>query len=177
MNAWDPNRKVDNSKYSSTDLPTYPTRTLVGHVAMKGAQVGSVVGLFVGVPLASYLRKLSISRAWVRVMPIAPILGSISTLTLLFAKNYSAPMNEDAIDDRAFRIMQNKGQVKVDKYSVVGAAVGVAFGTVIAPGFGTVLAASSTGLATGTLYYAAEKYDVWSQLNKLVKPDENKKDN
>mmetsp|Transcript_93743 Transcript_93743/g.183802 ORF Transcript_93743/g.183802 Transcript_93743/m.183802 type:complete len:176 (-) Transcript_93743:29-556(-) len=173
MEEWDLNRKVDESKYDSTELPTYPVRTFVGHVAMKGVQAGSILGLAIGVPLIAYLRKMPISKAWLKVMPIAPIIGTIGSLSLLYGKNATTPFGSDGIDDRAFRIMHNKGQVKVDKYSVVGSVLGMGCATVMAPGIGPIFAAASTGVAVGCAYYKIDSLglldSVASQLEQMKK--------
>lgn len=162
MDAWDWDRRIDESKYSSTELPTYPVRTLVGHVAIKGVQAGAFLGLVVGVPVISYLRKLPLKQAWRKVMPIAPVVGTFLSLAGLYGLNYSKPMGVDGIDDRAFRIMHNKGQVSQDQCSIVGGAVGAAFGTVVVPGVVPVLAAASTGVALGCVY---QKWDVYKKDN------------
>lgn len=168
MDEWDINRKIDSTKYSATDLPSYPVRTLVGHVALKGIQAGAVIGLVAGVPLISYLRKLPFSQAWRRVMPITPIIGGMATLGLLYAKNLNEQMGANGIDDRAYRILHNKGQVKVDQRSIVGGAIGAALGTVIAPGIATVFAAASTGVAAGTLFHVIDNFGIWKLAAKQV---------
>lgn len=168
MNEWDFNRRIDESKYGTSDLPQYPVRTLVGHVAMKGVQVGAVAGLVAGVPLIAYLRKLPASHAWRRVMPIAPVIGSALSLTGLFVLNYTKPMGFDGIDDRAYRIMHNKGQVRVDQRTILGGAIGAAVGTAVAPGLVSILAASSTGVAAAFVYDKGESLGLWKRASAEV---------
>jgi hypothetical protein len=160
MQEWNPNRKVVFSD-TDADAPSYPVRTLVGHIAMKGVQVGAVAGLFVGVPLISFLRKLPMSTAWRRVMFVAPIIGSATALAGLGLLDYSKPMGSEGIDDRAYRIKHNKAQNRVDNRTVVGAAVGAAVGTVVVPGFASVFAAASTGVAVAFLYDKGEAAGLW----------------
>ena len=154
----DINRKINPEKYSATELPAYPARVLITHVGMKGLQLGSTAGLIVGVPLLSYLRKIPVGTSWTRVMIASPVVGGIATLSLLYAKHYNSPMDEDGVDDRAFRLINNKGQVQSDRYSIIGASVGAAFGAVALAGVRNILASSSTGLAVGFIFQAAEKY-------------------
>lgn len=168
MDAWDPNRKINSENHTSTDLPTYPVRTVVGHVALKGVQAGSILGLVVGVPLVSYLRKMPLKQAWVRSMTVSPILGTMAALTMLYAKHYNEPMGEEGIDDRAYRIMHNKGQVRTDQYGMTGAAIGVAIGTLVAPGVGTIMASACTGVAVGVAVHVGESKGVWKEINNLV---------
>ena len=80
-------------------------------------------------------------------------------------------MGVDGVDDRAFRIMHNKGQVKIDKYSTVGAAVGAGIGAVSLVGMSAVLAGASTGVAVGVLYYCIEKEGWLKQLMKIKMPE------
>ena len=161
-------RKINSEKYSSDELPTYPARTLVVHVGVKGVQIGSAAGLVLGVQLLTYLRKMPVGKAWRNVMPVAPIIGSVLTLTMLYAKHYNTPMDIDGVDDRAFRIMHNNGQVKIDRYSVLGAAAGAAIGTVVMPGLRSALAGSSTGVVFGMLFYVAESRGLLEKLRKMT---------
>lgn len=163
----DINRKINPEKYSATELPSFPARVLITHVGMKGLQLGSVAGLVVGVPLLSYLRKMPLSVAWSRVMIASPVVGCAATLSLLYAKHYNTPMDEDYVDDRAFRLMNNQGQVRADRYSIIGAAVGAAFGAVALAGVPRILSSSSTGLAVGLAVHVAEKYSVFVKVAEL----------
>jgi hypothetical protein len=135
---------------------------------MKGVQAGAVLGLVVGVPLITYLRKMPIKKAWIRTMTAAPILGATATLAMLYAKHYNEMIGEEGIDDRAYRIMHNPGQVRTDKYGMTGAAIGAAIGTIVAPGVGPVLASAFTGVAVGVAVHVAESKGVWGKVNKLV---------
>mmetsp|Transcript_20197 Transcript_20197/g.33795 ORF Transcript_20197/g.33795 Transcript_20197/m.33795 type:complete len:179 (+) Transcript_20197:58-594(+) len=159
------NRKIDSSKYPSTELPTYPARTLTAHVAMKGIQLGSVAGLVVGVPFMN--RELlkwkrggtnMFSSAWLRVMPVAPLLGLTATLTMLFVKNFRQELDDDGVDDRAFRLINNYNQMKLDQFSVIGAAVGAGAGAILRPGLRSIMASSTTGVVFGILAFGAEHH-------------------
>jgi hypothetical protein len=60
------NRNINEDNYSSTELPTYPARTLAMHVGLKGIEAGSVLGLVAGVPLMKFIRKVPLGTAWIR---------------------------------------------------------------------------------------------------------------
>ncbi|KAJ1398705.1 hypothetical protein B484DRAFT_406576 [Ochromonadaceae sp. CCMP2298] len=91
-------------------------------------------------------------------MPFAPILGCSLTLNALYIKNYRTPMEADGVDDRAYRIMHNTKQTKVDQFSIVGAAVGAAVGAVAVPGLRGILASSATGVVAGLICFGGESH-------------------
>lgn len=171
MDSLNFDRKIDEASYDATSLPTHPARVLSVHVAQKGFQAGSLAGLFLGVPLVGYLRKIPLRSAWMRTMVPAPFIGGVVTLSMLYALDYSKPMGVDGVDDRAFRIMNNTGQVKVDKYSTVGAAVGAAVGAISLGGLSTILAGTSTGIAVGVLAYCVEKHGWLKDVKNIKFPD------
>lgn len=171
MDSLNFSRRINEENYSETSLPTHPARVLSVHVAQKGIQGGALAGLFVGVPLVSYLRKLSFRAAWTRVMIPAPVIGAAVTLSMLYAMDYSKPMGADGVDDRAFRIIKNEGQVKVDNYSTIAAAGGAALGAVSVGGLPAVLAGASTGVAFGVVYYMVEKQGLLQKLKDFKLPE------
>lgn len=170
MDSLNFNRRINEENYSETALPTHPARVLSVHVAQKGIQGGALAGLFVGVPLVSYLRKLPLRTAWTRAMIPAPVIGAAVTLSMLYALDYSKPMGPDGVDDRAFRIIKNEGQVKVDNYSTVAAAGGAAVGAVSIGGFPAVLAGASTGVALDVVYYMMEKQGLLQKIKDFKLP-------
>jgi hypothetical protein len=111
---------------------------------------------------------MPIKKAWIRTMTAAPILGATAALAMLYAKNYNEMIGEEGIDDRAYRIMHNQGQVRADKYGMTGAAIGAAIGTIVAPGVAPVLASAFTGVAMGVAVHVAESKGVFKEVNKLV---------
>eukprot|EP01032_Pedospumella_encystans_P027343 gene27343-30907_t len=166
-------RRIDESCYDADSLPTYPARVLAVHVAQKGVQAGALGGLLM-VPVISYLRKLPLRTAWTRVMVPAPFIGTAISLSMLFAMDYYKPMGLEGVDDRAFRIMNNAGQVKVDKYSTVALAAGAAIGAVTIGGLSAILAGASTGVAAGVGVYSAEKAGWVEKLKEFKLPEINK---
>lgn len=150
-------RKINCDDYDNTNLPTYPGCTLISHVAIKGVQLGSIVGLLGVTPCFSAVKKIPLSSAWLRIMPVTPAAGIAISMTMLYVKQQKTPMDEGGIDDRAYRIRNNIGQNTVDRYSVFGAATGAAVGAVVGNGFRSILAATSTGIALSVIFFAAEK--------------------
>lgn len=144
-------RHVDNQ--DRPDIPSYPALTLLTHCLMKGLQSGAVLGL-IAIPILRYRSGSSFSAAWKRSMVISPIVGCSITTALLLGKDMNGGLTDDSVDDRAYRIKHNEGQVKVDKYSIITGCGGAVIGSVFVGG--GVLASTSTGIAFGVLYYIGE---------------------
>eukprot|EP01038_Epipyxis_sp_PR26KG_P006226 gene6226-8579_t len=158
------NRKVDQSKYDATDMPVYPAKTLAQHCAMKGAQLGSIAGLVLFTTPYKFIRRVPFPLAWTTVVPISTFIGCAASLGMLYAKN----LDEDGVDDRAYRISKNDGQVLVDKCSMIGAVCGTVVGTVVGEfKFSKLLASASTGLALGVGFYIIEKIDLYNKAKQL----------
>ena len=154
-------RRVDNQ--DRPDIPTYPAITLLTHCFMKGLQSGAILGL-VAIPLIRYRSAKSYYAAWKKSMVISPIFGGSMTTLLLFGKDISGGLTDDGVDDRAYRIKHNEGQVKVDKYSIISGLGGASVGAVSGLG---VLASASTGIAFGVLYCVGERHsDVLTEFIK-----------
>ena len=149
-------RKINKDKYTSEDLPEYPARTLAIHVGLKGVQAGSTLGLLLGVPFATYWKKFPVQAAWLKIMAPAPFVGCAVSLMMLAAKHLSTPMDDDGVDDRAFRILNNIGQVTVDRYSMIGGVTGAAFSAVALRNVRPVVAGSATGVMFGVIFYLFE---------------------
>lgn len=119
-------RKIDKQKYTDSDVPLYPARTLISHVAVKGLQLGSLVGIGGVVPFFAFYRKMPFPAAFRTLVPFSSALGCAASLALLYGKAYSGELDsDDSVDDRAYRIYKNEGQNKVDTYSFIGAMSGI----------------------------------------------------
>lgn len=155
LSSLNPFRRVDNDQYSDS-MPHYPAATLIVHVALKGAQMGSLLGLAVFLPLLHLKRRKtsSLVSTWARVMNTSGILGTTVATGLLIGKAASSDtMNDAGVDDRAYRISKNAGQNEVDKYSLVGLVAGGGVGVFA----GRVVACSGTGIALGTSAYMVKR--------------------
>jgi hypothetical protein len=155
--ALDFSREYDAATYSSTDLPKYPARTLCAHIAMKGAQLGSVIGLVSVLPY-SYFRSKPLLTAWKVTMPAGFALGMLISGGRLYRLHYQGKLDVAGVDDRAYRISKNLDQTKVDQYSFVGALAGASCGVLLSRGSLTVTnAALWSGFSLGMAVYQAEK--------------------
>lgn len=137
--------------------PPYPARVLFKHVAIKGIQIGSVVGVVV-LPFIAGVRGQSIARTLKTGLPFFAATGAYASLGLLFGKNYKGDLTLAGVDDRAYRIKNNATQNKVDYYSGIGAVTGITLGAVISGSITAALATSVAGVAIGVASYAGEFY-------------------
>jgi hypothetical protein len=172
------NRKVDSNSYTALDMPLYPARVLTAHCAVKGLQAGSLVGLFVVTPFQHLVRKAPLTQAWRSAMPSSAIAGTAMSLGFLTFKGYQGALDIAGVDDRAYRISQNQGQVKVDRYSMIGGLTGASIGAVVSRfGLRSVLASGCTGVAVAVIYYVVEKSggldEVKNAFNSDRKPHSN----
>lgn len=160
-------RKIEARKYGDADLPVYPARTLAGHVATKGLQAGSLLGLLVATPAIARLRKKSMCSAWVIAVPVFAFVGAGAALGMLYNKHSAGQLTEDGVDDRAYRIHHNEGQRAVDRYSTVGGMVGLC-SVLVWRRFRSTLATAGTGIALGVLLFTGEKV---LKANKIIEQE------
>jgi hypothetical protein len=145
-------RKVDQSKYTD-QMPMYPGRTLAVHVATKGLQLGSIVGLAL-TPILAWRRRTSMVKVWRNFVPMSTLLGATVSTSMIYGKDLKGDMTVEGVDDRAYRIVKNKAQTKVDTYSAVGATAGAVTGVIVG---GATVPLFCTGVALGVAAYATEK--------------------
>lgn len=152
------NRKIDPSKYADGEhLPEYPGRVLFGHVTMKGMQLGSVLGCF-SIPVVAVVRKQSVGLAARTVFPLTVVGGLSIAYGKLYKSYLDGKLDADGVDDRAYRIIHNRGQVKVDQYTALGAMVGVFAGILISKGRpGSTLSSACLGIVCGITSHLAEE--------------------
>lgn len=150
------NRKVKQEDYTNT-MPEYPARYLTIHCAVKGLQLGSILGLALTPPVA-YFRKIPIMQAFTRTAPVSVVGGVGLVLGILYYKYYEGVLDEAGVDDRAYRLANSAGQVKVDQYTFVGSLIGASTGAVFGRGGArSILAATSVGVTSAVVYYLTEK--------------------
>jgi hypothetical protein len=141
-------------KYPAPDFPEFPSRVLLIHCIAKGAQ-WSVLGLPLA-PLLALTRGRSLGAVYRPLFIGLPVVGITATLGMLGYKA-AAGMDEDGVDDRAYRISKSAGQVAVDgssgRAALVGAAAGAIFGR---HGVSSVLAAASLGCALAVAAHGAQ---------------------
>jgi hypothetical protein len=93
-------------------------------------------------------------QTWRAVMLPSCLFGVAVGGGLLYWKYSSNELSSAGVDDRAYRIVHNASQNKVDKYSAIGAAAGGVVGALTGAGIAPMIA---TGVAFGPIYFAAEK--------------------
>jgi len=159
-------READPDSYTATDMPKYPARTLIAHCAMKGLQVGSVLGLVV-TPIYSYFRKQPISTAYLRIVPMGTSFGLLLLGGMTGFLSYQGKLDVGGVDDRAYRISKNVKQTKVDQFSFIGAVMCTSFGVIVSRGsLPIALAHGCSGVALGMLSYVLDEN---VQLGEMIK--------
>ena len=135
-----------------TEIPENPARILGTHVAMKGLQLGSVLGLVGVYPVLHYIRKIPKRQAWVTSMFVTPFVGMVVTSTMLYMKHNAGQLDETGVEDRAYRISQGT-QPKVDRVTQLAMAMGLAFGALGGMGVAGSIAYSTTAIPIGIFVY------------------------
>ncbi len=113
-------RKIDSSKYGDTDLPRLPAVTLTAHVANKGIQAGSILGVFFATPFHMMRKRAGFRAAWLSTVPACSAVGCVAALGMLYGKYIQGELTVEGVDDRAYRIHHHAGQKKVDYYADIG---------------------------------------------------------
>eukprot|EP00281_Chroomonas_sp_CCMP1168_P022679 CAMPEP_0206235478 /NCGR_PEP_ID=MMETSP0047_2-20121206/13172_1 /ASSEMBLY_ACC=CAM_ASM_000192 /TAXON_ID=195065 /ORGANISM="Chroomonas mesostigmatica_cf, Strain CCMP1168" /LENGTH=210 /DNA_ID=CAMNT_0053659687 /DNA_START=29 /DNA_END=661 /DNA_ORIENTATION=+ len=140
LSTVDPRRRVDRSKYTDESMPEHPGATLLSHVALRGAQVGSLAGVLIFAPI-QWIRG---GRKEALLKTIAPrigamgllgggVLGGAMVVGMALAPPSSKPSSkppwtDDGVDDRAFRISHNQKIIDQDNYLAGGALAGLVCG-------------------------------------------------
>eukprot|EP01035_Chromulina_nebulosa_P021710 gene21710-28094_t len=152
------NRKVNHEDYSVDDMPEYPARTLFIHVLSKGVQVGSAFGLLI-TPIYSLTRKKPLVQTWRLIMPATSIAFTVISLGLLYGKDLQGQLTVAGVDDRAYRIKNNKKQNEVDRETLAGGTIGAIAGAVLTQrAWSAVIPSISTGIALGLVYHISKPY-------------------
>lgn len=137
-------------------MPEYPDWELCKHVLFKGTQVGAVAGLLI-TPVWSVMRRLPVMVAWQRALPLSAALFTTISACALYKKQVDGELTNERNDDRAFRILHNESQVKIDRYATFGACAGLSTGAVLGrAALRSAMAAGVTGIALGVIAFGAE---------------------
>lgn len=90
-------------------------------------------------------------------MPSSAVVFTAISAVALYKKHHDGVLDDDGVNDRAFRIAKNAGQVKVDQYALAGAGLGATFGAIVGrTAVRAVLSSGLTGVAAGVAVYGAE---------------------
>ncbi|KXS13708.1 hypothetical protein M427DRAFT_33683 [Gonapodya prolifera JEL478] len=151
-------------------MPKHTGAVLAGHVVFKTVQAGSVLGLGLA-PLIRLRSKTPrpLLVALTRPAGMGTLLGIPLGLAAFAARSYQ--MDADGVDDRAYRIVNNAGQVEVDRYAGFGAFVGSLVGNFALPG-GNILVrmwrGGSVGVAVGVGAYVLGRMEETKDLRQSV---------
>ncbi|KAI8466425.1 MAG: hypothetical protein J3K34DRAFT_433877 [Monoraphidium minutum] len=104
--------------------PKYVEIQLMGHIAHKGFQAGSLIGLL-GVAPALALRAGAVTADLVTRGAAYGALGGVA-LSLVLGVGKRATMDREGVEDRVYRLHHNKSQGRVDALCSVGSTVGLA---------------------------------------------------
>jgi len=110
------------SEEEMKDIPN-PTAELITHVTLKNVQAFGIIGTLIVGPLSALRRPetrnfVGIRRRMARCGLWGLALGCLAGPLMTYAK--IANQEEPAIYDRCYRLRNNRGQVRVDRASVVG---------------------------------------------------------
>ena len=95
-------RKVNQDDYTEK-MPSYPALTLAAHVAIKGIQLGAVVGRISGSLINLVRGGTTESRVqrWAKYNTRGPIIGCAVSLAMLAGKAYGTKdLDVAGVDDR-----------------------------------------------------------------------------
>jgi hypothetical protein len=147
-------RVVPPGRYPAEDFPAYPAVVVLKHVLAKGLQIGSVAGVTVSLPYA-LVRGQPFGATLRHGLLMGPVYGVLANMMLLGYKTLE--MDEEGVDDRAYRISRNAGQNSIDTHALVGGLAGATASAVLGKRgfFGSVVPATSFGIAVGCGIYGA----------------------
>ena len=141
---------------------------LFRHIAEKGFQMGSVLGVAIVSPI-TYYRLRRRAGGSVGLTPIltavggTAIAGMVTAAVLGAFKVATIPSNERAagLQDRAYRLHYNSGQNRTDTFAELGMAVGGTASLVfVSPAAAVVLGGAALGAVAGIVTHVATAENV-----------------
>ena len=150
------NRYTPPSVYGESGGPKYPAWSLLSHVIAKVVQTGAVVGV-VAAPVLGLARGGSGSgNLYLKVLVTTT--SAAAVLSALFAAKltFDGEMDEESVNDMAFRLTRHATQPAVDYHGMVGGCVGATTGAIFGKAaLRSVFTHSMTGIAIGVLSHTA----------------------
>lgn len=107
--------------------PEYVEIKLMAHVAQKGFQAGSLVGLLGVVPVMA-ISKGGLQALSVELVTSGAAYGALggTGLSLLAGVAKRLSIDHEGVEDRVYRLHYNKSQNRMDAFSAVGSSLGLA---------------------------------------------------
>lgn len=169
--SWlDLGRRVPRGTYPVADFPQYPAQVLFNHLVAKAVQAGAIAGLAI-TPIWALTRSRPMLLVFPRVLTVTTGGAVAATIGLMVRLEMSGDLGPARVDDRAYRISKNAGQLRADWYAAIGGCVGASLGAVFGKrALRSVFPASMTGIAVGTLTAAAETYMREQEAATAVRP-------
>jgi hypothetical protein len=136
---------------------------LTTHVLTRGFQCGGVIGPIVGASRYYLSKPTRVSGQPLSTVILRATGRSSIIATALVAVALAARMRDrEHIEwaDRSWRLLENKGQVEVDDWSLGGAAVGALATGVRRAGFLAVTGGTAVGSLVGVAGYLGWRYGV-----------------
>lgn len=113
--------EIDVSSKNSVTLAAL----LEGHVALKGAEAGALVGAIAG-PLVALARKTGAPVQDSVLVGAAYGAAGGTALSALLGLGKIATIERAGLEDRVYRLFHNDSQRRVDTFSFAGASLGAA---------------------------------------------------
>ncbi|PRW58643.1 hypothetical protein C2E21_3250 [Chlorella sorokiniana] len=133
---------------------------LLSHVMQKGFQVGGLVGCLVVAPIVFYRARQGGTTAAVPKAVNAvfkTVMASTAASTAMaVARMASIDNMKEGLEDRAYRLHYNQGQVRTDHFAQIGTLVGGTAAVALLPASAAaVVAGGAAGAAVGVLAHVA----------------------
>jgi len=142
----------DLSDKDMKDIP-HPTAELVLHVTLKTVQAFGLIGTVVIGPIKGFRGPPgNLKRQMTRFGKWGAILGLAAGPAMTYGRLSSINFDENGIYDRCYRLRHNRGQVRVDRGSLVGVVAGAGLFSAVrmCPVLGSLV-----GMSTGVISMAA----------------------
>lgn len=110
-------------------------------------------------PLWAFSRSKPLVAVAPRVLAVTTVGAAAVSMGMLLMKEYQGALTPEGVDDRAYRLSKNVGQVTIDQYSGIGAVVGAAYNSIFGrTALRSVALGGIMGVAAGAAYYGFERY-------------------
>lgn len=121
------------------------------HVTFKTVQAGTLIGTVVG-GIVGVLRKPGLTSGAIRGGKIGLLVGLVAGPSMTALKIQKSQLNEIQLYDRCYRLRMNVRQLNIDRFTMIGAGLGLGFG-----GPAGMILGIDAGILAGNLYNQVAK--------------------